>query len=159
MSSIESTQHLKAILRDQVDNNNKMSGSYYETAFIIPHLQTSAMPRRPRQPAPTSCPTVGAMASEATLVDKDGITVMSKEKNDASGSLGGKLSCSSLQGNGALVSASPFRDVPHHRAAHRRSRLWKTKLADILRFRRFVTQKESSQASLEESLGQVRRRA
>ncbi|EFQ26659.1 hypothetical protein CGRA01v4_09128 [Colletotrichum graminicola] len=87
MSSIESTQHLKAILRDQIDN--KMSGAYYETAFIVPHLQTSVMPRRPRQPAPTSRPTVGAMASEATLVDKDGIPVMSKEKNDASGSMNG----------------------------------------------------------------------
>ncbi|KAK2000426.1 hypothetical protein LX36DRAFT_668752 [Colletotrichum falcatum] len=95
MSSIETTQHLKAILRDQVDNNNnnnKMCGSYYETAFIIPHLQTSAMPRRPRQPAPTSRSTVGAMASEATLVDKDGIPVAPKEKNEAAGSLGGASS-------------------------------------------------------------------
>ncbi|KAK2048623.1 hypothetical protein LZ31DRAFT_549992 [Colletotrichum somersetense] len=94
MSSIESTQHLKAILRDQVDNNNnnKMSDAYYETAFIVPHLQTSVMPRRPRQPAPTSRQTVGAMASEATLVDKDGIPVMSKEKNEAAGPLNGASS-------------------------------------------------------------------
>ncbi|GKT96140.1 hypothetical protein Ct61P_13990 [Colletotrichum tofieldiae] len=85
MSSIESQQHLKAILRDKVDD--KMSGAFYETAFVIPHMQASAMPRRPRQHAPTSRPAVGAMASEATLVDKDGVPVMSKEKNDAAGTL------------------------------------------------------------------------
>ncbi|KAK1982546.1 hypothetical protein LZ30DRAFT_781240 [Colletotrichum cereale] len=97
MSPIETQQHLKATLRDRVDNS-KMCGSYYETAFIIPHMQTSVMPRRPRQPrqprqpAPTSRPTAGAMASEATLVDKDGVPVMSKEKNDAAASLGGSSS-------------------------------------------------------------------
>ncbi|GKT42410.1 uncharacterized protein ColSpa_02591 [Colletotrichum spaethianum] len=90
MSSIESQQHLKAILREKTED--KMSSAYYETAFIIPHMQTSAMPRRPRQPAPTSRPTIDAMASESTLVDKDGVPVMSKEKNDAAGTLNGSSS-------------------------------------------------------------------
>ncbi|KAK1731519.1 uncharacterized protein BDZ83DRAFT_161804 [Colletotrichum acutatum] len=105
MSSIESQQYLKAILRDKTDssskassnknnnnNNNTMSGSFYESAFVIPHMQASAMPRRPRQPAPAPRATVGAMSSESTLVDKDGAPVMSKEKNEANGDISGKLS-------------------------------------------------------------------
>lgn len=102
MSSIESQQYLKAILRDKTDNsktsNNKnnnndtMSGSFYESAFVIPHMQASAMPRRPRQPAPAPRATVGAMSSESTLVDKDGVPVMSKEKNEANGDISGKSS-------------------------------------------------------------------
>lgn len=90
MSSIESQQYLKAILQDRTDS--KMSGSFYESAFVIPHMQASVMPRRPRQPAPISKPTVGAMSSETTLVDKDGVPVMSKEKNDATGTLDGESS-------------------------------------------------------------------
>ncbi|KAJ0301430.1 hypothetical protein COL5a_011050 [Colletotrichum fioriniae] len=104
MSSIESQQYLKAILRDKTDNsktsNNKnnnndtMSGSFYESAFVIPHMQASAMPRRPRQPAPAPRATVGAMSSESTLVDKDGVPVMSKEKNEANGDISGSSSSS-----------------------------------------------------------------
>ncbi|WYZ39218.1 hypothetical protein EsH8_III_001132 [Colletotrichum jinshuiense] len=92
MSSIESQQYLKAIIQDRTDS--KMSGSFYESAFVIPHMQASVMPRRPRQPAPISKPTVGAMSSETTLVDKDGVPVMSKEKNDATGTLDGSSSSS-----------------------------------------------------------------
>ncbi|KAK7451929.1 hypothetical protein CaCOL14_003634 [Colletotrichum acutatum] len=107
MSSIESQQYLKAILRDKTDssskassnknnnNNNTMSGSFYESAFVIPHMQASAMPRRPRQPAPAPRATVGAMSSESTLVDKDGAPVMSKEKNEANGDISGSSSSSS----------------------------------------------------------------
>ncbi|KAF4779429.1 hypothetical protein HER10_EVM0003837 [Colletotrichum scovillei] len=103
MTSIESQQYLKAILRDKTDNsktsNNKnnnstMSGSFYESAFVIPHMQASAMPRRPRQPAPAPRATVGAMSSESTLVDKDGVPVMSKEKNEANGDISGSSSSS-----------------------------------------------------------------
>ncbi|EXF80253.1 hypothetical protein CFIO01_11142 [Colletotrichum fioriniae PJ7] len=111
MSSIESQQYLKAILRDKTDNsktsnnktsnnknnnnnNNTMSGSFYESAFVIPHMQASAMPRRPRQPAPAPRATVGAMSSESTLVDKDGVPVMSKEKNEANGDISGSSSSS-----------------------------------------------------------------
>ncbi|KXH32861.1 hypothetical protein CSAL01_09053 [Colletotrichum salicis] len=101
MSSIESQQYLKAILKDKTDssktsnsktNTNTMSGSFYESAFIIPHMQASAMPRRPRQPAPAPRATVGAMSSESTLVDKDGVPVMSKEKNEVNGDISGKPS-------------------------------------------------------------------
>ncbi|KAK1701335.1 hypothetical protein BDP55DRAFT_17799 [Colletotrichum godetiae] len=101
MSSIESQQYLKTILKDKTDsskksnsktNTNTMSGSFYESAFIIPHMQASAMPRRPRQPAPAPRATVGAMSSESTLVDKEGVPVISKEKNEANGDISGKLS-------------------------------------------------------------------
>ncbi|OLN97239.1 hypothetical protein CCHL11_07720 [Colletotrichum chlorophyti] len=103
MSAIESQQYLKAILKDQTENtrkesndsSDKMSGSFYESAFVIPHMQASAMPRRPRQPPrPTSQPSVGAMSSDLTLVDKDGVPAMSKEKNDAAGTLEGTSSSS-----------------------------------------------------------------
>ncbi|KAL2883947.1 hypothetical protein SGCOL_000585 [Colletotrichum sp. CLE4] len=103
MSSIESQQYLKTILKDKTDsskksnsktNTNTMSGSFYESAFIIPHMQASAMPRRPRQPAPAPRATVGAMSSESTLVDKEGVPVISKEKNEANGDISGSSSSS-----------------------------------------------------------------
>ncbi|KAK2780577.1 hypothetical protein CKAH01_00521 [Colletotrichum kahawae] len=80
MSSIETT-YLKAILRDAVTST--MSGNYYESAMVIPGMHASAMPRRPAQPASSSRPNAAAMASEVTLVDKNGAPVLSKEKADA----------------------------------------------------------------------------
>ncbi|KAL3304063.1 hypothetical protein RB213_016167 [Colletotrichum asianum] len=80
MSSIETT-YLKAILRDAVTST--MSGNYYESAMVIPGMHASAMPRRHAQPASSSRPNAAAMASEVTLVDKNGAPVLSKEKADA----------------------------------------------------------------------------
>ncbi|KAL0937633.1 uncharacterized protein CTRU02_207364 [Colletotrichum truncatum] len=80
MSSTE-TQYLKAILRDATTST--MSGNYYESAMVIPGMHASAMPRRPTQPAQASRSNAAAMASEVTLVDKDGVPVLSKEKTDA----------------------------------------------------------------------------
>ncbi|KAF9871529.1 hypothetical protein CkaCkLH20_10940 [Colletotrichum karsti] len=86
MSSIE-TSYLKAILRDAATST--MSGNYYESAMVIPGMHASAMPRRPAQPAPASSSNAAAMASEVTLVDKNGELVQCKEKVDANSAADG----------------------------------------------------------------------
>lgn len=80
MSSNE-TQHLKAILRDNVKYT--MSNNYYESAMVIPSMHASAMPGRPKHTPPAPRSNAAAMASEVTLVDKNGAPVVSKEKADA----------------------------------------------------------------------------
>ncbi|KAF6836957.1 hypothetical protein CPLU01_03321 [Colletotrichum plurivorum] len=96
MSSIE-TQHLKAILRDSVKANMSSNSNYYESAMVLPSMHASAMPGRPSHRPPAPRPNAAAMASEVTLVDKNGAPVLSKEKADTD-SINGTSTISSRKG-------------------------------------------------------------